>query len=103
MRKSTLSHTTVFLQQVMRFAKLNKPPLSIKPPLPPGGLIEDLRYIEMGSQTVHPTSTANNIIKNGWNFHEDCLFWLSYFSLDYWLDTTFLLIDTRHNSLFGDS
>ena len=33
MRKSTLSHTTVFLQQVMRFAKLNKPPLSIKPPL----------------------------------------------------------------------
>ena len=57
----------------------------------------------MGSQTVDPTSTANNIIKNGWNFHQDCLFWLSYFSLDYWLDTTFLLIDTRHNSLFGDS
>ena len=46
MRKSTLSHTTVFLQQVMRFAKLNKPPLSFKPPLksawkkisPPWGL-----------------------------------------------------------------
>ena len=52
MRKSTLSHTTVFLLQVMRFAKLNKPPLSFKPPLsvkplpskvleknkPPGGL-----------------------------------------------------------------
>ena len=33
MRKSTLSHTTVFLLQVMRFAKLNKPPLSFKPPL----------------------------------------------------------------------
>ena len=32
-RKSTLAHTTVFLLQVMRFAKLNKPPLSIKPPL----------------------------------------------------------------------
>ena len=32
-RKSTLSHTTVLLLQVMRFAKLNKPPLSIKPPL----------------------------------------------------------------------
>ena len=43
----------------MRFAKLNKPPLSFKSPLsikppskvreknkPPGGLIEDLRYIE---------------------------------------------------------
>ena len=51
MRKSTLSHTTVILLQVTRFAKLNKPPLSfkpslsIKPPLkstwknkPPGGL-----------------------------------------------------------------
>ena len=46
MRKSTLSHTTVFLLQVMRFAKLNKPPLSFKPPpskvleknKPPGGL-----------------------------------------------------------------
>ena len=34
-RKSTLSHITVFLLQVMRFAKLNKPPISIKPP---GGL-----------------------------------------------------------------
>ena len=33
MRKSTLSHTTVFLLQVMCFAKLNKPPLSFKPPL----------------------------------------------------------------------
>ena len=49
-----------FLLQVMRFAKLNKPPISFKPPLsikpppppqqclkkisPPGGLIEDLRY-----------------------------------------------------------
>ena len=39
MRKSTLSHTTVFLQQVMRFAKLNKPPLSIKPP-PPSKVLE---------------------------------------------------------------
>ena len=45
-RKSTLSHTTVFLLQVMRFAKLNKPPLSFKSPpskvleknKPPGGL-----------------------------------------------------------------
>ena len=45
-RKSTLPHTTVFLLQVMRFAKLNNPPpLSIKPPSkvleknkPPGGL-----------------------------------------------------------------
>ena len=34
-RKSTLSHTTVFLLQVMRFAKLNKSPLSFKPPPPP--------------------------------------------------------------------
>ena len=32
-RKSTLAHTTVFLLQVMRFAKLNKPPLSFNPPL----------------------------------------------------------------------
>ena len=45
MRKSILSHTTVFLLQVMRFAKLNKHPLSIKHPSkaieknkPPGGL-----------------------------------------------------------------
>jgi len=35
----------------MRFAELNNPPLSIKPPLleknePPGGLIEDLRCME---------------------------------------------------------
>ena len=46
MRKSTLSHTKVFLLQVMRFAKLNKPPLSFKPSLSikrPVGLIEDLR------------------------------------------------------------
>ena len=63
MRKSTLSHTTVFLLQVMRFAKLNKPPLFFKPPLsikpppqkclkkisPPGGLIEDLRYYSQSS------------------------------------------------------
>ena len=50
-RKSTLAHTTVFLLQVMRFAELNKPPLSFKPPpqnclkkiSPLGGLIEDLR------------------------------------------------------------
>ena len=43
----------VFLLQVMRFAKLNKLPLSIKPPpqkclkkiSPPGGLMEDLRYV----------------------------------------------------------
>ena len=45
MRKSTLSHTTVFLLQVMRFAKLNKPPLSFKPPLsikppPPSKVLE---------------------------------------------------------------
>ena len=46
MRKSTLSHTTVFLLQVMRFAKLNKPPPSLLSPpskvleknKPPGGL-----------------------------------------------------------------
>ena len=31
-RKPTLSHTTVFLLQVMRFARLNKLPLSFKPP-----------------------------------------------------------------------
>ena len=52
-----MSVTTVFLLQVMRFAKLNKPPLSFKPSLsikpppppqkylkkisPPGDLIED--------------------------------------------------------------
>ena len=32
MRKSTLSHTTVFLLQVMRFAKLNKRPFLLSPP-----------------------------------------------------------------------
>ena len=46
--------TTVFLLQLMRFATLNKPPLSFKPPplskllekiSPLGGLIEGLRYI----------------------------------------------------------
>ena len=59
MRKSTLSHTKVFLLRVMRFAKLNKPPpplsfkppLSIKPPLKGAlknrGLIEDLRYMHV--------------------------------------------------------
>ena len=64
-RKSTLSVTTVFLLQVMRFAKLNKPPpsfkpsLSIKPPpqkylkkiSPPGDLIEDLRYCHIRNVT----------------------------------------------------
>ena len=45
-RKSTLSHATVFLLQVMHFAKLNKPPLSFKPPLsikpppPPSKVLE---------------------------------------------------------------
>ena len=45
MRKSTLSHTTVFSLQVMRFAKLNKPPSLLSLPSkvleknkPPGGL-----------------------------------------------------------------
>ena len=50
MRKSTLSHTTVFLLQVMCFAKLNKPPLSqkcLKKISPPGSLIEDLRYVNI--------------------------------------------------------
>ena len=32
-RKSTLTHTTVFLLQVMHFAKLNKPPSLLSPPL----------------------------------------------------------------------
>ena len=38
-RKSTLSHTTVFLLQVMRFAKLNNPPPSkmLETKSPPGG------------------------------------------------------------------
>ena len=31
-RKSTLSHTTAFLLQVMRFAKLNKHPFLLSPP-----------------------------------------------------------------------
>ena len=53
-RKSTLSHTMVFLLQVMYFTKLNKPPppLFSPPPQkclkknkPPGGLIEDLQYV----------------------------------------------------------
>ena len=51
-RKSTLSHTMVFLLQVMYVTKLNKPPpLYLVPPPQkclkkislPGGLIEDLR------------------------------------------------------------
>ena len=39
-RKSTLSHTTVFLLQVMRFAKLNNPPppsKMLETKSPPGG------------------------------------------------------------------
>ena len=52
----------VFLLQVMRSAKLNKPPpLSIKPPSkvleknkPPGVLIEDLRYVLGGINKLLP-------------------------------------------------
>ena len=51
----------VFLPQVMHSAKLNKPPLSIKPPSkvleknkPPGVLIEDLRYVLGGINKLLP-------------------------------------------------
>ena len=61
-----MSVTTVFLLPVMRFAKLNKSPLSFKPSLyikppskvleknkPPGGLIEDLRLGDLVTLIVH--------------------------------------------------
>ena len=61
-----MSVTTVFLLPVMRFAKLNKSPLSFKPSLyikppskvleknkPPGGLIEDLRLVDLVTLIVH--------------------------------------------------
>ena len=77
MRKSSLSHTKVFLLQVMRFAKLNKTPPLFKappPPLlsppskvleknkPPGGLIEDLRYLEFEKGTLFCQSYPLNAI-----------------------------------------
>ena len=70
MRKSTLSHTTVFLLQMMRFAKLDKPPLSIKSPqeriilvspqkcLKKISLIEDLRYTSFFIPQI-PTKLLN--------------------------------------------
>ena len=47
MRKSTLSHTTVFLLQVMRLAKLNKPPPSkvLGKNKPSGGLNRGFKVI----------------------------------------------------------
>ena len=42
-----INYTTVFLLQVMHFAKLNKPPSKVlEKNKPPGGLIEDLRYLD---------------------------------------------------------
>ena len=62
-----MSVTTVFLLPVMRFAKLNKsPPSLLSPPSissppskvleknkPPGGLIEDLRLVDLVTLIVH--------------------------------------------------